>query len=297
MTKRSVLVSALGCIACLFAPSAAAQSKEQCAAAAEQGQKLRDEKKLVETRGKFLLCASESCPAVVRKDCVNWLSDVDSRTPSVVFRAQTAGARTLSAVRVIVDGQRLIEGLDGRAISMDPGMHKVRFESEGRAPVEQTVVINERERNRAVMATFEDEAASSERGSSRERDSSASSVPPPPAGSSGGGGRTAAFILGGVGLLAAGGAVYFGITGLQETRDYHDGCAKTKNCAGSDVDGTRTKLLLADIGGGVALVSLGVATYLFIRSGSTPKNEARNTPHIALSPIRGGAMAGIDGAW
>ncbi|WP_394845428.1 hypothetical protein LZC95_51405 [Pendulispora brunnea] len=294
MTKKFVLVSALGSVAWMLAPSASAQTKEQCAAAAEQGQKLRDEKKLLETRSKFLLCASESCPAVVRKDCVNWLSDIDSRIPSVVFRAQTSGARTLSAVRVIVDGQRSVEGLDGRAVPMEPGTHKVRFESEGRVPVEQTIVVHERERNRAVTATFEEVA--SEGSSSRERDTSPPLVPPP-AESSGGGGRTGAFILGGVGLLAAGGALYFGITGLQETRDYHDGCAKTKNCQSSDVDGTRTKLLLADIGGGVALVSLGVATYLFIRSASTSKKEARNTPHIALSPIRGGAMAGIDAAW
>jgi len=288
MTKRSVLVSALGCFAWMFAPSAAAQTKEQCAVAAEQGQKLRDERKLVDSRAKFLLCASEACPGVVRKDCVNWLADTDGRMPSVVFRAQ-AGTRTLSTARVIVDGQRLLEGLDGHAVPMDPGTHKVRFETEGRTPIEQVVIINERERNRTVTATFEEAPASGE--------GTSSAAVSPSVDSSSGGGRTAAFILGGVGLLAAGGALYLGVTGLRETSDYHDGCAKTKNCSSSDVDGTRTKLLLADIGGGVALVSLGVATYLFLHSASTSKNEARNTPHIALSPIRGGAMAGIDTAW
>src|SRR5215472_923722 len=173
--------------------------KNACLSAAERGQNLRTDGKLVSARDEFLVCARDDCPHLVRTDCMTWLSQIDASLPSVVFSA-TAGGADVTDVRVRYDGQLLLERLDGKAKPIDPGTHVFQFERAG-DKVEVRVVIAEGEKNRKVIAVF---------------DNPRTATPPPSAVSSSGGRAPvpiAAYVLGGVGLLAAGSFAYFGITG------------------------------------------------------------------------------------
>ena len=76
-------------IATTTASTARADDKEQCVAASEQAQTLKDEGKLRAARSQLLACARDVCPGIVRKDCDKWRCE---RTPQLRI---DAGCRRL----------------------------------------------------------------------------------------------------------------------------------------------------------------------------------------------------------
>lgn len=137
------------------ASTAAAGDVQACLAASEKGQKARAAGKLREAREQFLVCGTESCPTIVRRDCAQWTSELTNALPTVVFGAKDKAGRDLFDVRVFVDGERLIDKLDGKAVFIDPGPHTFRFETAGAAPVTEKALIKEGEKTRVLAATFE----------------------------------------------------------------------------------------------------------------------------------------------
>lgn len=127
-----------------------------CLSASEASLKLRGEHKLREARGQLLVCASASCPADVRNECVRRVDPVNAAIPTIIFEAKDAAGNDMTAVKVTMDGQPLAERLEGSAISLDPGTHTFRFEVVGQPPVEKTLVIYEAVKDRhepIVMST------------------------------------------------------------------------------------------------------------------------------------------------
>ena len=124
--------------------------------ASEASLKLRGEHKLREARSQLLVCASASCPADVRNECVRRVDPVNAAIPTIIFEAKDAAGNDMTAVKVTMDGQPLAERLEGSAISLDPGTHTFRFEVMGQPPVEKTLVIYEAVKDRhepIVMST------------------------------------------------------------------------------------------------------------------------------------------------
>ena len=80
-----------------------------------------------------------------------------------------------------------------------------------------------------------------------------------------------------------------GIMGLSQKGDL-DNCKGS--CAQSDVDAAKRKFLVADIGLGVGLLSLGAATYFYL---TRPEEDVAETTEKAvrfdLSPVAGGGAA------
>src|SRR5690349_12130436 len=95
----------LAVLLAIASPSRAEDEKVACVSASEQGQQLRDHAKLVDARDKFVQCARDECPSVVRKDCVQWLSEVTNSLPSVVLSAKDDAGQDVLEVRVTVDGR------------------------------------------------------------------------------------------------------------------------------------------------------------------------------------------------
>lgn len=141
------------------ADARADDTKKECAAAYESTQSAREQGKLIDARKQAVACSASACSPYVVKDCTQWLSELDGILPTVVFTAtDPAGAET-GAVRVTVDGQLLVEKLDGRAVPLDPGEHAIRYEMAGAAAVEQKVLIRQGEKNRLVAVSFKKAAA------------------------------------------------------------------------------------------------------------------------------------------
>ena len=103
-------------------------------------------------------------------------------------------------------------------------------------------------------------------------------------------------VVGGIGVLALANFALFGLMGKSDV-DKLQNCKP--NCAESDVDSARTKLIIADISLGVGVIGVGVAAFLYF---TRPKIETKvqtGTSSLRLTggPVPGGATAGIGGSF
>jgi hypothetical protein len=187
-----VLSAVLTSVTALAAPP----TKEQCIAANEAVQYLREAHKLREAREKLLICVSEACPGPVHYDCVQRLDEVAKVTPSIVFEVKDASGNDVSGVMMTMDGQPLAASA-GAAIELDPGEHAFGFEAANLPKVEKKFVVVEGVKGRREVIRLGSakppEAATPASAPSREEVSSRSSGPPILA--------WAAFGVGGAGLV------------------------------------------------------------------------------------------------
>lgn len=239
----------------LAAGDASALTKQECIQASERGQQLRDEGKLAESRQQLLLCVQESCPRPVADACREDLSSVEKRLPTVVLSAKAAAGTDLVDVQVQIDGVVVTQKLDGRAVPMNPGPHKVRMETAGQVVEEQVVVI-EGEKSRPVRLTFPGPPGSTP----VPAPSGHATMPPVDRTESQESGiHPAVWIFGGLAVASVGAFAFLGLKGKGEIDDLRATCAP--NCAQDDVDAAKSKLLIGDIFLGVGIVSAGAATY------------------------------------
>ena len=297
--KRETLtarrVRALGAAAAVsvcasFAATSHAGDKERCAAAYDQTQNEREKGRLIEARRQARTCSAAVCAPFIVKDCARWLAEIEASVPTVVIAAEDAtGADTLR-VRVSVDGRVIGEALDGKAIDLDPGPHRLRFELAGTPTIEQEVLIRQGEKDRRIAVSF-----------------LASGAAPPGAPAAPGSSRGVpawAWISGGLGLAFAGAAVGFGVDGLRAVSSLQKGCNSQNPavCApvppGSyspDADNARKDRDLGLVLGfgaaavtGIVLAATGIA-----------KRDALEAGGLRLGPLVGSSLRGavISGSW
>jgi hypothetical protein len=135
--------------------AAAEPTKRECVAANEDAQDLRHAGKLREARRQFAACTAAGCPSLIREDCAQRLREVESALPSIVFVAKDRAGHDLTAVHVAMDGDPLIEHLDGTAVVIDPGEHKFVFTAEGFHDATSTMLVREGEGDRPVRIVLE----------------------------------------------------------------------------------------------------------------------------------------------
>jgi hypothetical protein len=285
---RSGLILALATAGTLTEATARAQDKQACVSAYEEGQQLRKDGKLIESRARLLVCAQSACPAVIRKDCTVWVSEVEQVTPTVVLAARGPKGQDAVDVTVTLDGKPLTKRLDGKALTLDPGPHTFRFEIAGAPPRDETILVHEGERNRQILADFQPPAS---RAAAPATAAAAPAGPPPmkpapmPVG---------AYVLGGVGVAGLGVFTAFGLMGMADKKDL-DAKSCKPDCAQSDVDKAKQKFLIADIGLGVGVVSLAAAAVLYFTKGEVPAGES--TMSVGVAPVKGGAAVGVGGTF
>lgn len=159
-TVIKTLSAALSSIVFLTPPAEArADQKQECSAAYDATQSLRDEGKLLDARRQALVCSGAPCPAFVREDCTQWLSEIDAVVPTVVFTAKDAAGSNTLAVRVILDGRVLLDHLDGSAVAVDPGAHHVHFEIAAMGALEKEIMVQKGQKTRVIDASFESSVA------------------------------------------------------------------------------------------------------------------------------------------
>jgi hypothetical protein len=129
------------------------ETRAVCRRAYESSQLRRRDHQLIEARQEMRVCGAEGCPAIVSKDCVQWLGQVEAGIPSLVFEA-LSDAGAIFDVTARIDGAVVATGFDGRPIEVDPGLHKVTFERQGSPVLEQRIILREGEKNRLVVADW-----------------------------------------------------------------------------------------------------------------------------------------------
>lgn len=249
-------------IASLLAPRASA-AKQECLSAHEEAQRLRSEGKLRAARERLLICSAEACPSLVKVDCTKWLPELDRDLPTVIVRARDRTGGDLADVRVELDGVPVAKFLDGKPLAVDPGAHTMKLERSGVPAVELQVVIAAGDKNRAISVTFEDEPK------------------PPPIVET----QTSAlpWILAGVGVVGIAGFAALGLSARSRLGELRDTCAPT--CDPAEKRSLQTQLVLADVSLALGVLSLGAATYFFLKP--TPATT------VALAPTHGGAFASL----
>ncbi len=282
-------------LACLAHPAAAGDEKAACLAASEKAQQLRNQGKLSAAREQLQICNRSECPALVRQDCATWMNEILVAAPSVVCDAKDGRGKDLVDVKVSIDGVKVADQIDGKAIVIDPGLHVFRFEAPNLAPVEERVVVKQGEKNRIVTATF---AAPPET-------AAPPPTPPDPGRRDEGSGTRTAFTIASIGAFGLGGVglVTGGILGLSANRDINDlkdTCGQTKTCPQSEVDKAERKRNIAigsAIAGGV-LVAGGVV--LLVLRPAAPKSATRAPlwmTALTAAPDAEGVRLGISGAF
>jgi hypothetical protein len=230
-------------------------SKAACVEAYKSSQELSRSGALNRALSLALVCARDPCPAVLRKDCADWVADIEQRLPSLLFVLHDEDGRDIATARVLVDGTEVAQRLGGRPIDVDPGEHSIQIVVEGRPALERTIIAREREKAREVLFAFEPSRA-------------APPTAPPPSRDLGvhEAGRSrrlpwtfwAAAGASGIGLTGFG---IFGVSGLNLRSDL-DQCKP--DCPQDRIDHGRTSFLVADVFLATAVVAAGVATVIYL---------------------------------
>ncbi|MGO9834407.1 MAG: hypothetical protein ACLP1X_09345 [Polyangiaceae bacterium] len=275
-----VLSAMLTSVTALAAPP----TKEQCIAANEAVQYLREAHKLREAREKLLLCVSDACPAPVREDCAQRLDEVAKATPSIVFDVKDSAGNDVGDVKVTTDGQPLA-GNAGAAVELDPGEHTFVFEAAGLAKLEKKFVVVEGVKGRREVIRLGSakptEAATPASAPLAEEVSSRSSGPPILA--------WAAFGVGGAGLV-------LGITaGLVAGGKHSTLAGECDNAAGTcapqyagDLDAFHTWRTVSTMSYVIGALGVAGGAVLWL---TAPKAPSSSTAHVWLAP----AAAGVAG--
>ena len=271
-----LLLSAVLCAATRRA-HAGDDDEQRCVDRHADAQRARRDGRPLAARRFLEECAASACPRMIADDCTRWAQEIEALIPSVAIVAVGPDGRDVRRVRVVVDGEVLLEELDGKATPVDAGERRFRFEMDGAPPVERSLLIREGERARRVEVRFSAAAPAA---------TPLPVVRKAPAVAAGGGSPGPwPFVVGGVGLVALGIGVGFGVHALATKADLDDrSCAP--GCPQDDVDAGERAVIVADVAGAIGLVSLGVAVVLLVtRTGATSAvPAARVAPAAVAAP-------------
>jgi hypothetical protein len=292
--RTSAVAAALAVI--VFSGVAHADDTTTCVDAFDKGQGLQRANKLVAAHEALLACARPSCPGLVRKDCDDLLLQVESALPSVVISARSGG-HDVTDVTVASDGTQIASVLDGRAITLDPGIHQMRFEMKGAPVLEKQVVVREGQKNQPIVVDIEaasknpvgapapsPEPAVDPRAAETAPPSSAPS-PAPVDGSHANNLKWAGLAVGAAGVVGVGLGAVFGLMASSKWSSAQSDCPSSTGCAPtstaydekSSAQTSATVSTISFLAGGVLLAG-GLTMYLL-----APKASSSSTVGIAPS--------------
>jgi hypothetical protein len=288
-----VAVASLGALATMSASPAraAGPTRDECIAAADEGQKLRDDGKLAAAREKFVTCASKSCPAVVSKACAGWREDADRDMPSATFRVMDEQGKEIVDAKIALDSATDPQPISAKAVPLDPGEHVVHVTREGTTlpkTLDEKFLLRPGEKNRMVDVRFAPPAV----------------APPPPkpettkpptapATDTSDGFKVPLLGWVGLGVFVAGGAtttVFAIMAKSDESDERAKGCAPA--CPSSDKDGINTKLAVANVGMGVGIVGLGVAVVSTVLANTGKKPATTGSVPVPKS-VQNAGISGV----
>ena len=243
--------------------------KAQCIAAHEAGLSLRNEKKPHAARAKFVQCARNECPIVLRKECTDLIATAEKEAPTVLLEAKDDKGGDTTAVKVTLDGNALVARLTGAAVEVEPGEHVFKFERDDGKTIEQRVLVGEGEKNKKVVADYAALVPKKvEEPSGPKEPAKKAEIP------------VITWVAGGVSVVALGSFAVFALTGKSKESDLASSCSP--RCTDDEVSGPKTSYLIADVSLGVGIVAAAVAIYFALPAiagrGAVNANASRLGP-------------------
>jgi hypothetical protein len=165
---------------------------------------------------------------------------------------------------------------------VDPGRHEVSVTARGRRPWKQDVRVRPDGDRRTIRIPVLEALPDAAAPAKPVREGASTS-------------RTAAYVVAGIGLAALAVGGFFGIRAVMKKNESDSHCQAGCNQTGVDAwSDAKTSAAVFDVGFAVGLVSVGVASYLFITS--TPASPADPPPSPPRSALDGGP-AGLGVRW
>jgi hypothetical protein len=285
-------------------PAYADPTVDQCVDANTKAQGFRRDGKFGAARLELRICVASTCPNLVRDDCAQRLDELDRAQPTIVFQAEDAAGHDLTAVRVEVDGQTLVDRLDGAAVAVDPGAHMFTFETAGQPPVSQPFVLREGQKARSehvVMAGAVSAGTGAAPGSAALPAPAATMERPAPsspletAADPGRSQRIGGLIVGGVGVAGLVVGAIYAVTAASLWSNAKAKCnpascpAATRSDAQTDHDNASSAATFATVGfaAGGAFAAAAIALYV-----TAPSKAHEEHARMAIVPTVGAGVAG-----
>lgn len=255
-----------------------------CAAAYEAAQTERQTGHLKAAAQQAMTCSRPTCNQTLVQECIALYETIQSEMPSMVFSARRADGGDLVSVVVEMDGQPLLDQLDGKAVPLDPGAHTFKFTAQGFEPKVVSATARVGDRNRLVEVVFGEEPPPAV--APAPPPPAAPTPPPPPKVERST--PVASYVLIGVSAVALGTFTFFKVTAFNDYNKLKDECSPA--CKPEDVDDLRAKDNLSWIALGVGAAAAGGAVLLYFASDNseTPASEVgfSATPHGAGARFR-----------
>ena len=170
LTGRVLLIGVYGAsVVALLALSAAPARAERlgderaCVTAFRKAKEHEGAGKLQESKDQLMSCAQAPCSSFIRQQCSSRYNQLEADTPSVVLIVTDASGSPRGDVQVRMDGEAFAQQLDGRALSVDPGMHEFSFAADGVVFATQKIMIVQGQRNRFITALLRAGGSKSQR--------------------------------------------------------------------------------------------------------------------------------------
>lgn len=293
---RFLALAGLAC--CCWTARAQAQAavdsggptQEQCLDAHEEAQSARLVGDLLSARRALRQCAATTCPSLVSRDCLSWLTDVEQQIPSVIFRATRDGT-DLIEVRIREGERELARSLTGTPLELEPGVHRFSAELAGFPAQEATYVLQAGDKARVVRFDFVSPAPvpvvpAAAATTDRAPTSAETNERPIP---------TLTYALGGTALAAAITGGVLGSLALSERSQVDKRCAPL--CTARDQRSLTGLALAADLSFVLALLSGGAAAYTYATRPSIVPAASDARSSLSMSLGRAGWAVGAGGSF
>ena len=155
LTRRLVPWAVCGAVMVLGSTPAHSErlgDERACVSAFKKAREHEQSGKLQDAKDLLMLCAQAPCGGFMRQQCSSKYNELESDTPSVVLIVTDAAGAPRADVQVRMDGEVFAPQLDGRALTVDPGMHEFTFTADGVLFATQKVMIVQGQRNRFITA-------------------------------------------------------------------------------------------------------------------------------------------------
>jgi len=142
-------------VCCAASLPCAAKPARLCDLTYKRALKLEREGKLIEAQATWQACAKSACGSFVQRQCRIRYEQLQADTPSIVPTVSDAQGSPVVDVEVTMDGAALASRIDGRAVSIDPGLHEFVFQKNKEVLATQKIVILQGQRNHPVAVKLE----------------------------------------------------------------------------------------------------------------------------------------------
>jgi hypothetical protein len=243
----------------------AAPTRETCVDSYEQAQVAIKRGELSKARDLVRVCLDSACSSRLQSDCATWLTEIESKQPTIVVSYKDRKGVQRTDVEVFVDGKSVAAQTNGRGIPVDPGPHLVRIVPVGDEPMEEQRVVREGVKLDAVEFSRAPKILAT-----------TAPVAPPERPF-----PVSAIVAGSVGLVGLGSFATFAILGKTAQNNLDNTCVD--RCSDSEVATVRQRYLIADISLAVGVVGVTSAVLLYVfrpavAAGSSDKtNPAADT--------------------